>query len=191
VNTSSERRPRADFARNRVEIVEAAERRFADDGVTCSLETVARDAGIGSATLYRHFPTREALLAEVLQRRVLQIEMERERIANLDDAAEALVAWLMALEDFFGAFEGLPGPMRGALLEQHHPLATTCTGFIDATDIFLRAAQDEGKARSTLRGRDLFLAALSLSWTRGANLADDSSQQRLRDLYIYGLSAQH
>jgi AcrR family transcriptional regulator len=70
------RRPRADFERNRSEILAQAERHFAAEGVGASLEAVARDAGVGSATLYRHFPTRDALLAEVLERRATQIEAE-------------------------------------------------------------------------------------------------------------------
>jgi len=180
------RRPRADFARNRAGILDSAERQFSAEGVNASLETVARGAGVGSATLYRHFPTREALLAELLERRIVQIESERSRIDRMDDTGEALAAWLVALEDFFAAFDGLPGPLRDAMLEEHNPLTTTCTGFIDSTDTFLAAAQRDGKARESLRGRDLFLAALTLSWIRGASLADRDSQRQLRALISDG-----
>lgn len=106
-----------------------AERHFAADGVGASLEAVARDAGVGSATLYRHFPTRDALLAEVLERRASQIVAEIERIEAMSDSGDTLEAWLVAMEDYFGAYEGLPGPSRSAFLEEHSPLATTCVGF--------------------------------------------------------------
>ncbi|NGP04957.1 TetR/AcrR family transcriptional regulator [Rhodococcus sp. 14C212] len=176
------RRPRADFERNRTEILESAERRFAEEGVGTSLEAVARDAGVGSATLYRHFPTRDALLAELLSRRQSQLESEKERIEQLADSGAALEQWLAALEEFFGAFEGLPGPLRSAFLAEHNPLAVSCTGFIDLTGQFLAAAQRDGRAHSWIRARDLFLAALALSWVRGASLADETSHHHLRAL---------
>ena len=102
------RRHRADFERNRSEILAQAERHFAAEGVGASLEAVARDAGVESATLYRHSPTRDVLLAEVLERRATQIEAEIERIEAMSDSGAALAAWLVAMEDFFGAYEGLP-----------------------------------------------------------------------------------
>ncbi|MGF9759067.1 TetR/AcrR family transcriptional regulator [Microvirga sp. 0TCS3.31] len=181
-STGPARRPRADSERNRSEIVAQAERHFAELGVGASLEAVARDAGVGSATLYRHFPTREALLAEVLQRRVEKFEAARARIEQLDDPDAALEAWMAALEEFFSAFDGLPGPLRTAMVEEHNPLAVTCVGFIDGTDQFLSAAQRRGTARQDVRGRDLFLAALATSWVRGSSLADEGSADRLRVL---------
>lgn len=183
---TTRRKPRADYARNRDEILASAEKRFAEQGINSSLETVARDAGVGSATLYRHFPTRDALLAEVLQRRNDQLDAERVRLDRLDDSVAALEEWLLALEDFFCAFDGLPGPLRSAFAEEHNPLALTCTGFIDGTEHFLSAAQKDGRAHAWLRGRDLFLAALTLSWVRGASLADESSQSHLRELIAGG-----
>lgn len=176
------RRPRADFERNRSEILMQADRHFAAGGVGTSLEAVARDAGVGSATLYRHFPTRDALLAEVIERRASQIEVEIARIEGMSDSGAALEAWLVAMEDFFGAYEGLPGPLRDAFLEEHNPLATTCVGFVESTDRLLRAAQKDGHARPGVRGRDLFLGALAVSWLRGASMADRSSPEHLRKL---------
>jgi AcrR family transcriptional regulator len=183
------RRPRADYERNRSEILTQAERHFSTAGVGASLEAVARDAGVGSATLYRHFPTRDALLAEVLEQRAAQLNAEIERIETLGDSGAALEAWLLAMEDFFGAYEGLPGPLRSAFLEEHNPLATTCVGFIESTDRLLRAAQADGHARPGVRGRDLFLAALAISWLRGAAMADRLSRQHLRSLLKDGYSA--
>ncbi|KQT93468.1 TetR family transcriptional regulator [Marmoricola sp. Leaf446] len=176
------RRTRSDSERNRSGILDQAEKHFTDHGVGASLEAVARDAGVGSATLYRHFPTRDALLAELLQRRASQIEAEKERIDALEDSAAALEEWTVALEEFFAAFDGLPGPLRSAFQEEHNPLAVTCVGFIESTDHFLTAAQRDGRAPDWLRGRDIFLAALAASWVRGSSLADEVSQQQVRAL---------
>ncbi|WOC60962.1 TetR/AcrR family transcriptional regulator [Paenarthrobacter sp. AT5] len=183
------RRPRADSERNRSEILNQAEKHFSNHGVNASLETVARSAGVGSATLYRHFPTRDDLLAELLQDRNTRLDGERARIKTLADSGAALNLWLAALESYFAAFDGLPEPLRNALLEEQNPLATTCYGFIEYTDEFLAAAQRDGKASPSVRGRDLFLAALAFSWVRGAALADDSSLHHLHDLIAEGYTA--
>jgi AcrR family transcriptional regulator len=180
------RRPRADSERNRSEILSQAEKHFTDHGVNASLETVARSAGVGSATLYRHFPTRDALLAELLQRRNVRIDQERARIKTVADSGVALEQWLDALESYFTAFDGLPEPLRNAFVEEHNPLALTCEGFVDYTEEFLSAAQRDGKASPTARGRDLFLAALAVSWVRDAALSDHSSPRRLRGLIANG-----
>ncbi len=180
------RRPRADSERNRSEILDQAEKLFSDHGVNASLEAVARSAGVGSATLYRHFPSRDALLAELLDRRNARIVEERERLLGLGDSGAALEQWLFALEGYFTAFDGLPEPLRNAFLEEHNPLATTCFGFIEFTEEFLLAAQRDGRASRGVRGRDLFLAALSMSWVRDAAMADDSSPRHLRALVARG-----
>lgn len=174
------KRTRSDAERNRSVILDQAEKHFTDHGVGASLEAVARDAGVGSATLYRHFPTRDALLAELLARRSAQFAGERERIGALSDSGQALEEWVTALVNFFGAFDGLPGPLQSAFLQEHNPLAVTCVGFIELTDGFVAAAQRDGHAHEWLRGRDVFLAALAVSWARGSSLADDSSLHQLR-----------
>jgi hypothetical protein len=76
--------------------------------------------------------------------------------------------------------------LRSALVEEHNPLTLTCTEFIDSTDRFVAAAQRDGKAQESVRGLDLFLAALALSWVRGASLADESSAGQLRSIIRNG-----
>jgi AcrR family transcriptional regulator len=180
------RRPRADSERNRSQILAAAEQHFARWGVGASLEAIARDAGVGSATLYRHFPTREDLLAGLVELRSGQLESEIERLRLLKDTGEALDCWLEAVEDFFSIYEGLPAPVRTALTGEETLLAVTCTGFVDETARFLQAAQDDGLARADVRPRDLFLMALALSWVRGSSMTDDPSPENLRALVRAG-----
>ncbi|MFI6310067.1 TetR/AcrR family transcriptional regulator [Nocardia fusca] len=108
------RRPRADVQRNRAALLEAAQRQFLKFGVGTSLEAVAKEAGVGPGTLYRHFPNREALLAAVLQSRSEELETRRADIAQLDDAMERLRRWLRAMEEYFSAFSGLPEPLMAA-----------------------------------------------------------------------------
>ncbi|MCM3689420.1 TetR/AcrR family transcriptional regulator [Kocuria rosea] len=180
------RRPRTDARRNRTRILEVAEEFFAEAGITGSLDALAKRAGVGAGTLYRHFPNRDALLAALLQARNEDLEARHRAIREETDSAAALEQWLEALGEWVTAFDGLPDPLRAALSEESSPLAITCQGFITTTDEFLAAAQREGTARPWVRGRDLFLAALATAWVRGAAMSDEASAQAMRDMVRSG-----
>jgi AcrR family transcriptional regulator len=177
------RAPRADAQRNRDLILDTAKQHFAEYGIQGSLDAIAKRAGIGAGTLYRHFPNREALLAALLSERDDELVARRDALrAGTLDPAETLDGWLAAVVDWAGAFEGLPDPLRAATATDSSPLATTCEGFVTTTAEFLAAAQHAGRARSDVRARDLFLAALASSWVRGAALADRASGAALAAL---------
>lgn len=187
--TSGMRGPRADARRNRDHILDVAEQHFSEHGVTGSLDAIARRAGVGAGTLYRHFPTREALLAALLEARDVELERQRDAIRqDAPDAGRALRGWLAALTDWSSAFDGLPEPLRAAMSVEASPLALTCQGYITTTDEFLAEAQREGSARSDVRGRELFLVALATSWARGAAMADKDSPDAIADLTRRGWS---
>ncbi|GGG68870.1 TetR family transcriptional regulator [Kocuria dechangensis] len=180
------RRPRTDARRNRTRILEVAEEFFAEAGITGSLDALAKRAGVGAGTLYRHFPNRDALLAALLLARNEELEVRREALRQETDSVAALEQWLEALGEWVTAFDGLPEPLRAALSQESSPLAITCQGFITTTDEFLAAAQRAGSARPWVRGRDLFLAALATAWVRGAAMSDEASAQALRDMVRSG-----
>ncbi|GAA2136616.1 TetR/AcrR family transcriptional regulator [Glycomyces algeriensis] len=182
------RGPRADVQRNRAALLAAAQRHFLMSGVGASLEAIAKEAGVGPATLYRHFPSREALLAAVLQTRADELVARRTAIARLDDAAEALEQWLRAMEDYFSAFSGLPEPLMAAAREHRpdNPLTLPCDLLITATDEYVQSAQRAGHVRTSVRGYDLFLAAVSVAWLKGTGAADAESLDRLRSLLHTG-----
>jgi AcrR family transcriptional regulator len=177
------RAPRADAQRNRDHILEVAEKHFSEHGVTGSLDGIAKRAGIGPGTLYRHFPNREALLAALLASRQSQLAERTDAIRSQSpDAATALNEWIVALVEWASAFDGLPEPLRAALSSEASPLTLTCRGYITITDEFLARAQDEGTARRDVGGRELFLTALAISWARSALLADENSAAAMTEL---------
>ncbi|MEU3413047.1 MULTISPECIES: TetR/AcrR family transcriptional regulator [unclassified Streptomyces] len=182
------RKPRADVLRNRAALLDAAQHHFLRYGVGTSLEAVAKEAGVGPATLYRHFPTREALLAAVLQTRSDELMARRAEIAGIDDPAEGLRQWLRALEEYFSAFSGLPEPLMVAAKAQEpgNPLTLPCDMLIATTDEYVKAARHAGRARPSVTGFDLFLAACSVAWLMGTGAADEESLGRLRDLIESG-----
>jgi AcrR family transcriptional regulator len=185
--TTGGRAPRSDARRNRQHILDIANQHFVEHGVTGSLDAIAKDAGVGPGTLYRHFPSRDALLAALLSARDEEIGLRREQIASSAvDSGDALDMWLNALIDWAGAFDGLPEPLRAALGEQSSPLASTCEGYIIGTDEFLSRAQDAGLARGDARGRELFLMALAVSWAQGAAMADSASARSMATILKSG-----
>ncbi|KQO81694.1 TetR family transcriptional regulator [Frigoribacterium sp. Leaf263] len=187
VITPAARSSRADARRNRELILGTADEYFAEHGVGGSLDAIAKRAGVGPGTLYRHFPTRDALLAALLSDRDDELVARRERLrVESADTAAALDGWLRAVVDWAAAFEGLPEPLRAATTTSASPLATTCEGFVTTTAEFLTAAQRDGLARSDVRARDLFLAALATSWVGGAALADDATTTALSSLVRAG-----
>jgi AcrR family transcriptional regulator len=185
--TPRTRAPRSDARRNRQHILDVARQHFAEHGVTGSLDAIAKEAGVGPGTLYRHFPSRDALLAALLSARDEEIGVRREAItSSADDAGDALGRWLDALIEWAGAYNGLPEPLRAALGEITSPLTSTCEGYVIVTDDFLARAQNEGHARRDVRGRDLFLMALAVSWARGAAVADRTSAAAMLDILQAG-----
>jgi AcrR family transcriptional regulator len=181
------RRPRTDKQRNRTHILDIAEQHISEHGVASSLEAIAKRAGVGAGTLYRHFPNREALLDALLQARADELVARRDAIRQqTENAAAALAFWLDALGDWATAFDGLPEPLRAAVADETSPLTLTCQGFITTTDEFLHAAQRAGSARPEVRGRDLFLSVLATSWVHSAAMADESSPQALSALMRTG-----
>lgn len=181
------RQPRSDVQRNRAALLDTAQRHFREHGVDTSLEAIARETGVGPATLYRHFPHRDELLAAVLQQNSAELALRRSEIDSIDDPAEALAQWLHALEEYFSAFRGLPGPLMTAVQrpDPDNPLTIPCDALVLATENFVHAAQDAGRVRSCIRGSDLFLAACSLASIR-TNGADEESLLRLRSLIASG-----
>src|ERR1700723_3559624 len=91
------RKPRADAVRNRERVLEAAKAVFSAGGAEASLEAVARAAGVGIGTLYRHFPTREALFEAVYRREVEQLADLAEELKQQAQPVEALRQWMRAI----------------------------------------------------------------------------------------------
>jgi AcrR family transcriptional regulator len=151
------------------------------------MDAIAKRAGVGPGTLYRHFPSREARLAALLKARDDELVSRRDAIRQgVRDSNEALARWLAALGRWATAFDGLSEPLRRALTGDTSPLTLTCQGYITTTDEFLDAAQRDGGARPEVRGRDLFRGLLAISWVRVAAMADESSISGLGELMRLG-----
>ncbi|GAB2177829.1 TetR/AcrR family transcriptional regulator [Dongia sp. agr-C8] len=94
------RKPRADAARNRASLLEAGKACFAESGAATTLEEVARKAGVGIGTLYRHFPTRDALVEQVYRDALERLAVDAERLMKEQPPLEALRQWLFLFVDY-------------------------------------------------------------------------------------------
>ena len=184
---ANSRRPRTDAVRNRAHILSVAEEGFADEGVDLAMDAIAKRAGVGAGTLYRHFPTREALVAAALEERFL--ELDRRRVAITEghtDSLHALERWLDAVSEWMRAYEGLAGSLSVAHRNQTSPLAPTCQQVIAATDTFLEAAQRDGHARPGVSARDLFMVTLAVNWVTHSAADSDGAESGVRDILRSG-----
>src|SRR3954454_11027086 len=115
------RKPRTDAQRNREKILEVAKEAFAQFGADTSLDDVAKQAGVGPGTLYRHFPTRDALLEAVYRTEVEKLATAQRRFARTMQPVEALRAWMLLFVDYI-ATKQLIAPVLNSLLADTHKL---------------------------------------------------------------------
>ena len=101
------RKPRADSERNRLRLLETAKAAFAEKGSGASLDEIARIAGVGAGTLYRHFPTRDALVAAVYRNETEQLVAAADRLAKTHPPVTALRAWLLLFVDYIATKHGM------------------------------------------------------------------------------------
>jgi hypothetical protein len=98
----------------------------------------------------------------------------------------ALDRWIEALGTWMNAYEGLPEPLRAAWSQPSSVLRPTCQSVVDASGVFLEAAQRNGDARPSLTGRDIFLAALAIAWASANTGEAIDTRQALQDVLRTG-----
>jgi AcrR family transcriptional regulator len=101
------RKPRADAQRNRALLLETAKAAFAEKGAAASLDEIARTAGVGAGTLYRHFPTRDALIEAVYRHETEQLVAAATRLAETQAPIAALREWLLLFVDYMATKHGM------------------------------------------------------------------------------------
>ena len=101
------RKPRADAERNRARLIETAKAAFAEKGSAASLDEIARTAGVGAGTLYRHFPTRDALVTAVYRNETEQLVAAADCLAETHPPVTALREWLLLFVDYIATKHGM------------------------------------------------------------------------------------
>ncbi|GGT20394.1 MULTISPECIES: TetR/AcrR family transcriptional regulator [Streptomyces] len=182
------RRPlRADARRNREKILTAAVRVFAEEGLDAHLERVAKAAGVGSATLYRNFPTREALIEAVYRNEVAQLCEAVPGLLAARPPYEALRAWTRLFLDYVTAKLGMAEALRAIAATGGNPYGQSRDMIEAALSDLMDACVAAGAIRSDVAPGDVSaaLAGIALSSAR----PDQRDQaERLLDLVLDGLT---
>ena len=118
---------RADAQRNRDKLVEVARQVFREKGYDAPLDEIAKKAGVGPGTLYRHFPTRDALLDAVMQRWVDSVEVATEKaLAREGDPHDVLLGWFETYVGLISNYRGNPAKLTSAMGDPESPILTKC-----------------------------------------------------------------
>lgn len=178
---------RADARRNRARILVAAREALVAEGTDASLRAIARRAGVGVGTLYRHFPTREDLIKELVRESFHALAARAGRLDAEVPSLDALAAWL---DDFAHAttmYQGLPASLMATVADEASPLNLACHDMRQAGAALLRRAQDEGVIRGDIDDTDLFALVSAIGWAAERTEAPDARRARLLKVVLAGL----
>jgi AcrR family transcriptional regulator len=186
VPADARRQPRADARRNRELLLDAAVRAFSTRGLDATLDAIARDAGVGIGTLYRHFPTRDALIEAAYRNeltRLCDAVPELRRAAAPD---EALRAWMDRYVDYMTTKRGMAEALRAVIASGGNPYAQSRDRLIGAIAALLSDGAAAGTLRADVDAADVLAALSGVSLAAGAPDRRDQAG-RLLDLLLDGL----
>ena len=153
---------RADARRNRDKLIEAAAPAFAEHGTAASLEEIARRAGVGIGTLYRHFPTREHLVEVVYRREVEQLVAAAAELAKREEPDVALEQWMLRFVGYIAAKRGMADSLR-LLYASNSELFAKASGLVPQTlQGLVDAAIEAGLIRKDIQSADLLQVLFGL-----------------------------
>ena len=176
---------RSDARRNREKLLEVATAAFATaDGRPVSLESIARDAGVGIGTLYRHFPNREALVEAIYRTELAEVAAAAERLLKRHPPKTALRRWMDRYASFVAAKRGMAESLHAMFDSGAMQPSQTRDSIVGAVDLLLRAGGDDGSLRSDVQADDVVSSLI------GIFLASGSPEQtgRLLDLLVAGVA---
>ena len=186
VPDTAPRKPRADALRNRRRLVDAAKLAFAQRGAATSLEEIARAAGVGIGTLYRHFPTRDALVEQVYRDEARQLAEAARRLGEESPPLEALSRWLLLFVDHLVTKQSMAELLNGLADGPADLYASSAALVRDAITSLVERAVASGVARVEVEPLDLLRALAGVAKiSSGASWADNA--RNFVDILIGGI----
>lgn len=153
---------RADARRNRDKLIEIAAQAFADNGVETSLEDIARKAGVGIGTLYRHFPTREHLVEVVYRRELQNLADAADELSRTEAADVALEQWMRRFVSYMATKRGMASSLKIIASSNSAMFAEGFGRIRSSFDTLLTTAQDQNLIRKDIGQSDLMHAMSSI-----------------------------
>jgi AcrR family transcriptional regulator len=179
------RKPRADAQRNRERILEMAKRAFTRSGASTSLDDIAKQAGVGPGTLYRHFPTREALIEAVYRNELERLAEAELELSRKLPPVEALRAWLLLFVDAIAAKQIIAPVLNAVIGDPKKVFAASYAQVHTAAHALVKRAVKSGDIRKDLDPMDLLWALVGVSNVASAP-GWQQSAKRLVDILISG-----
>ncbi|MFI1471977.1 TetR/AcrR family transcriptional regulator [Streptomyces wuyuanensis] len=188
--TAGAARPmRADARRNYERLLVEARTAFAEHGTDASLEEIAKRAGVGIGTLYRHFPNRHALMNAVFQDALESLLTRSRELASADQPCAALVEWLRAIITHAGEYRGVARALMSASHDASSALSQCSVPLREAGARLLSRAQAAGAVRSDVSIADLLQLTNAIALAAEQAPADPELADRLLMLTLRGLKA--
>jgi AcrR family transcriptional regulator len=178
---------RADAARNRARVLEVAYQTFADEGLSVPIDEIARRAGVGAGTVYRHFPTKEDLFRAVVEDRIQRIVDEGRALTHDEAPGEALFTFLRSMVLQWGATDrGLADALAGYGIDIATAMPEAEGEFLGVLGELLKAAQDAGTVRRDVDVADVKAILVGCLAMQAAN---PDAAQRLTEVVLQGLAS--
>src|SRR5258705_5059148 len=167
MSRTPERALRGDAQRNRDRLLEVAVQAFSGGGPEVTLDAIARQAGVGIATLYRHFPTREALVEAAYRSELARLCDGVDGLLTTMPADVATRAWIHNFVDYMATKRGMADALRAVIAQGGNPYEHSRGRLLAAVDRLLRAGADAGALRPGVEPGDVLAAWSGVSLTAG------------------------
>jgi AcrR family transcriptional regulator len=177
---------RADARRNRDRLLDAAVHAFSQDGPDVTLDAIAKEAGVGIGTLYRHFPTREALVEATYRNELARLCDAVPGLLRTMSPDEAARTWMDHFVDYMTTKRGMADALRAVIASGGNPYAQSRDRLTDAITTLLAAGAAAGTVRSDVEPGDVLASLGGVSLAAGEPAQRDQAR-RLLDLLMDGL----
>jgi AcrR family transcriptional regulator len=180
---------RADAARNRDKLLDAATRLFIEQGLDATIDAIAKEAGVGPGTVYRHFPSREALIEAAYRSELDAVCDAAATLLETESPEDALRAWMDKFIDYMTKKIGMTDVLRMIMSSGATPYAHSRERLNAAIDLLLRATTRAGVTRSDAVADDVLMTLSGIATTSGAP-SQHAQAHRMLDLLLDGLRYQ-
>ena len=184
--TTQARPLRADAKRNRERLLKVAVHAFLHKGPDVTLESIASEAGVGIGTLYRHFPTREALIEAAYRNELARLCAGVSELLRTMPADVALRTWMDRFIDYLATKRGMADALRMVIASGGNPHAQSRERLLEAVGSLLKAGADQGALRRDVDPADVMIGISGVSLAAGASEQREQAG-RLLDLLLDGL----
>jgi AcrR family transcriptional regulator len=185
---SAPRKPRADAQRNREVILEVAKKAFTRSGANASLDDIAKEADVGPGTLYRHFPTRDALLEAVYRTEVEKLAAAEQKFAAAMPPLEALRAWMLLFVDYIATKKIIAPALHAAVGSHSKVIEASYAPIHEAIHGLVKRGIKSGDIRRDLDPVDLLKALVGVAYMSSSPDWQQSAR-RLVDILLSGSQA--